>query len=127
MRARTLVTLVLASSLVACASAVVPPILLTSGKLVYPESQMQAAVEGEVLVTYDIDSNGVVSNVRVVESDASAGFGDAAVRFVQTWRFQPQKRSGVPEAVYGIQSRISFVLDSGEAPAYMDSLKQELP
>ena len=123
MSMKSITLVVVACILSACASSVVPPILLNSGELVYPKSEMRAAVEGVVTISYDIDERGYVTNVQIVDSGPSREFGIAAVKFVRTWRFQPQKRSGVPEPVYGVESRISFVLDSGEAPSYLEYVK----
>lgn len=97
--------------LAACGSALVPPILLESGSLVYPEAQKNAEIQGWVLVAYDVDQTGEVNNVRVADSYPKGVFDQAAIEFVRTWRFQPQKRAGTPEAVPNMQSRISFTLD----------------
>ena len=108
--------------LTSCGTSVVPPILLESGRLIYPSESRDENVEGSVLITYDIDEEGEVSNIRVVSSTPTGVFDDAAVNFVRTWRFQPQKRSGEPEAVENIQSRISFTLEDGEA-SYLEFIE----
>ena len=111
-----------ASLLLSCATAVVPPILLESGFLEYPVSKKRAGIEEVVVVVYDISARGTVSNVRLVDENQRSEFSDAAIRYVRTWRFQPQKREGKPEPVYGVESRISFVIDSGE-PTYSDYIR----
>ena len=100
--------------LAGCGTAVVPPILLESGRMVYPSASREAKVEGSVLVSYDVSEEGEVSNIRVVSSTPNDVFDQAAIDFVSTWRFQPQKRDGVPETVENIQSRISFTLQDGD-------------
>ncbi len=105
-----------------CSVGVVPPILLESGRLSYPQAQQDAKVEGSVLVTYDVSVEGKTVNIRVINSAPPNVFNAAAVAFVRTWRFQPQKRGGIPEAVKDLQSRISFTLAEGDA-SYLDFIK----
>lgn len=95
----------------ACGSAVVPPILLESGRLEYPAPQRDEKVSGWVLLSYNVNRDGVVSDIAVVDAQPAEVFNQAAMDFVRTWRFQPQKRQGVPEAVTNMQSRITFTLD----------------
>lgn len=108
--------------LASCGTSVVPPILLESGRLVYPSESREAKVEGSVLLAYDVNVEGKVSNIRVLSSSPAGVFDEAAIDFVRTWRFQPQKRSGLPEAVEGIQSRISFTLEDGDA-SYLEFIE----
>ncbi len=124
MRPNMVGTLLLAVLLLqtSCGTSVVPPILLESGRMVYPPESREAKVEGSVLVQYDVSEEGLVSNIRVVSSSPSDVFDEAAISFVRTWRFQPQKRSGVPEAVENVQSRISFTLDDGDA-SYLEFIE----
>lgn len=98
-----------------CVAGDIPPILVTSGQLEYPPSLKKEGLEGSVLVEYDVDENGLVRNLRVIESSPPGLFDAAALQFVTTWRFQPRKRNGVAEAAYRLQSRISFVLGDGDA------------
>ena len=105
-----------------CGTSVVPPILLESGRLAYPPNPKAARIEGSVVVVYNISVGGEVSDIRIVSAEPEGVFEDAAVAFVQTWRFQPQKRSGVAEAVTDIQSRISFTLADGEA-SYLEFIE----
>lgn len=109
-------------SLASCGTTVVPPILLESGRMVYPSESREAKVEGSVLVSYDVNEEGLVSDVRVLSSSPTGVFDQAAIEFVRTWRFQPQKRSGIPEAVENVQSRISFTLDDGDA-SYLEFIE----
>ncbi|MCY3857410.1 MAG: energy transducer TonB [Gammaproteobacteria bacterium] len=108
--------------LASCGTSVVPPILLESGRLVYPPDSRDANVEGSVLVAYTVNEDGEVSNVRVLSSTPTGVFDEAAIDFVRTWLFQPQKRSGVPEPVENVQSRISFTLEDGEA-SYLEFIE----
>ena len=105
-----------------CGTSVVPPILLESGRLVYPSESREAKVEGSVLVVYNVNEEGLVSNIRVVSSSPAGVFDQAAIEFIRTWRFQPQKRSGVAEAVENVESRISFTLEDGEA-SYLEFIE----
>lgn len=124
MRSKTVAFLliVVLFSLASCGTSVVPPILLESGRMVYPSESREAKVEGSVLVSYDVNEEGLVSNIRVLSSSPTGVFDEAAIQFVRTWRFQPQKRSGIPEAVENVQSRISFTLDDGDA-SYLEFIE----
>lgn len=108
--------------LASCGTPVVPPILLESGRMAYPPESREANVEGSVLVAYDVSEEGEVSNIRVLSSTPTDVFDSAAIDFVRTWRFQPQKRNGVPEAVENVESRISFTLEHGDA-SYLEFIE----
>ena len=108
--------------MVGCGTSVVPPILLESGRMPYPEEQRKTKVEGSVLVAYDILVDGYVSNVRVISSNPEGVFDAAALHFVRSWRFQPRKRNGVPEVATDMESRISFTLSDGDA-SYLDFIE----
>lgn len=108
--------------LASCGTSVVPPILLESGRLSYPSESKHGKVEGSVLVSYSVSEEGLVSDIRVVSSSPPGVFDKEAIKFVRTWRFQPQKRSGIPEAVENVQSRISFTLDDGSA-SYLEFIE----
>ena len=107
---------------VGCATAVVPPILLESGVLEYPPSLKEQRLEGSVLVVYDVDIDGEVMNVSVVESDPPEVFDEAALAFVRTWRFQPKQVDGLPVVASAVHSRISFATDDADA-TYLEFLK----
>lgn len=60
----------------------------------YPESALEAKVEGSVMVEYDINDNGAVSNSRVLKG-LGYGCDEEAVRVVHLLRFEKVKNRGV--------------------------------
>ncbi|HEY0945817.1 MAG TPA: energy transducer TonB [Opitutaceae bacterium] len=61
----------------------------------YPYSARQNGLNGEVVVTFDVDERGVVYNARVVRS-TDREFEEPTLRAVEKWRFQPGKKDGRP-------------------------------
>lgn len=59
----------------------------------YPVALRQAGVEGGATVEFEVDATGAVVSARVRENSARE-FGDAAVRAVLRWRFEPGRKDG---------------------------------
>jgi TonB family protein len=73
----------------------VPPVLISK---VDPELTPQArtaGIEGKVLLSVDIGTDGRVSHARVIEG-LGYGLNDKAMEAVAQWRFNPGKKNGVP-------------------------------
>ena len=60
----------------------------------YPRSAVQHGVEGYVGVSFDIETDGAVTNVAVVQSSGSLELDGAAEACVSKFRYQPAKRDG---------------------------------
>ncbi|TRZ74247.1 MAG: energy transducer TonB [Bacteroidetes bacterium] len=60
----------------------------------YPETALEAKVEGSVIVEYDILDNGVVSNPRVLKG-LGYGCDEEAIRVVNLLNFEKVKNRGV--------------------------------
>jgi len=66
----------------------------------YSQAAMDTGIEGEVLLTGVVETDGSIDEVRVVESlDADLGLDDAAVEAARAWRFEPGTRNGEPVPV----------------------------
>lgn len=100
--------------LAGCAAGNRPMQLASGAGAVYPPNARAAGVEGYVVVRYDVDTEGRVSNVRVVESSPPGVFEESAVQAVSRWRFNPATRRGEPQAVEGMVSRLDFALEGAE-------------
>jgi protein TonB len=56
---------------------------------VYPPSALRLETSGEVLVEFTVDTDGTVTNARVVRATPPRVFDRAAISAVNKWRFQP--------------------------------------
>jgi protein TonB len=65
----------------------------------YPEEARHARVQGVVILQTIINTDGNVTNVKVLKSLPS-GLTEAAVGAVSSWRFKPATLEGKPVAVY---------------------------
>jgi len=101
--------------LVGCASGNRPLQLVSGTGAVYPAQARAEGVEGYVVVRSDVGVDGLVRNARVVASSPRDVFDEAAVQAVSRWRFRPPERGGEPQPVNGLQSRLDFTLEGGEA------------
>ncbi len=59
----------------------------------YPAAMRAAGIEGGAVVEFDVDASGAVVTARVVQETARE-FGDAAVRAILKWRFEPGRKDG---------------------------------
>lgn len=77
----------------------VPPRPAPGGKVApnYPVAARSLRLSGKVELEVDVDAEGGVTAVRVVQTDRpGVGFEDAATRAVERWRFVPATRGAVP-------------------------------
>jgi protein TonB len=59
----------------------------------YPAALRAAGIAGSALIEFDVDASGAVVTARVVQETARE-FGDAAVRAILKWRFEPGRKDG---------------------------------
>ena len=74
----------------------------------YPESALEAKVEGSVIVEYDIDDNGTVSNPHVLKG-IGYGCNEEAIRVVNLLQFEKVKNRGV-RVKMTTKTNINFIL-----------------
>lgn len=82
--------------------------------LVYPEAALKARIEGTVLVEYDINHEGVVTDTRVLQS-LGHGCDEEAVRVIRMLRFDVGKNRGV-KVLFHKKTQIRFTLPIPAAP-----------
>ncbi len=112
-----LTLLILLFILVACNALNNTPLKLLSGQgPIYPENLQDSGVQGYVVLSYGVNVNGEVIDIRIVESDPAGVFDSAAVETVSSWRFSAKIVDGVALPSRDVISRISFTL-SDEPPA----------
>ena len=55
----------------------------------YPSAALRDGQSGQVLVEFTVNTDGSVSNPRVVRAEPARVFDRAALAAVRRWRFQP--------------------------------------
>jgi len=76
----------------------------------YPPVASRKSLEGFVTVRFDVNANGTVTNVTVVESSSKV-FEKAAIKAAQKFRFKARVVDGVPQPSYGLQNRFVFKME----------------
>jgi len=72
-----------------------PPVVIYKVEPDYADEARKAHLQGTVLVAVDIDEQGRVSRVRVLQP-LGLGLDEKAVDAVQRWRFRPALKDGKP-------------------------------
>ena len=79
----------------------------------YPDRcQRRAAKLEEVILEFDVSTEGVPENIQIVESTNSC-FNEAAERAVAQWRYRPKMVSGEPVVRKNVTTLITFELVGG--------------
>jgi protein TonB len=62
---------------------------------IYPEAELRAGVEGTVLLSTEVKSDGKVGTIEVKQGvEGHLAFSDAAMAAVQQWCFEPARKNG---------------------------------
>lgn len=77
----------------------------------YPPAALRRGLEGTVVVEFDVGADGLVGNVRVVES-SDAVFDEAAINAAQRFRFKPRVVDGIPLATPGKRYLFRFRMEA---------------
>ncbi|MBZ5576155.1 MAG: TonB family protein [Acidobacteriia bacterium] len=77
---------------------VTAPALLTKVEPQYTEEARLAKYQGTVIVSVDIDANGVAQNMRVVRG-LGLGLDEQALKAIAQWTFKPGTQNGQPVPV----------------------------
>ncbi|MEI7037539.1 energy transducer TonB [Fulvimonas yonginensis] len=101
---------VAATSAPAAAPVLTEPVLIKAVQPRYPTLARRSNQEGWVIVSYNIDTEGNVNNVRVVDAQPRHLFDREATDAVERWKFKPATRNGVPVEA-SRQQRIVFKLN----------------
>jgi len=87
-----------------------PPRLLVPVRPLYPLQARQRGIEGYVDIEFEIEADGTVKTVRVVDSKPPRVFDDSACSAARRWRFSVPLKSGRAVRVLARQ-RIRFRLE----------------
>jgi protein TonB len=86
------------------------PVELQKGRPEYTTDAMRARVQGSILVSCIVRTDGVCGDIRVLRSmNPPFGLDEQAIKAASAWRFRPGTRQGVPVAVR-VTMEIAFVL-----------------
>ncbi len=99
----------------------VQPIVRTPPE--YPPSALENGVEGYVQLEFDVTAQGLVDDVRAIESSAEM-FEEPAIRAVSTWRYLPRIAGGKRAPSRDIQTIIRFALSREPAAVNLQRLPQ---
>ncbi len=97
-----------------CATQDRPLQLLAGQGPVYPEAARTAAIEGEVVVAYDVFEDGRVHNARVVSSRPANIFDEAALNAVRSWQFRAPVVDGHAQKAKNLHSTVVFKLGGAD-------------
>jgi protein TonB len=78
----------------------------------YPPRALSRGIEGYVIVQFTISATGSVKDLIVVEAKPEGIFDEAAMRAVARWRYNPKVEEGVAVERVGVQTMITFKLES---------------
>ncbi len=72
------------------------PVVKKSVSPEYPESARESGFEGRVVLSGIVETNGTVSNIKVLKSSQHQAIDDAAIAAFQQFEFEPGKVDGQP-------------------------------
>lgn len=76
----------------------------------YPREQAKRGHEGWVILSFDIDTYGFVTNVELESKHGAHGFAKQAKRAVKKWRYAPKIVDGKPQVAEGMRVQLDFKL-----------------
>ena len=83
---------------------------LSSGRFLYPKSAQRRSIEGEVTIEFNVGIDGKVSSAFIVEANPPGRFDSSALRYVNSFVYEPYRLNGTPVEVERISVRIPFRL-----------------
>lgn len=75
----------------------------------YPIEARNRGLQGQARVAVDVDANGNVTNVRIIQSSGHAELDEAAIRQARQWKFTPSASGR-----QGIGAKVDFQLEGSE-------------
>ena len=83
---------------------------LSAGRFLYPKSAQRRSIEGEVVIEFNVGIDGTVSSAFIVEANPPGRFDSSALRYVNSFVYEPFRLNGTPVEVERIIVRIPFRL-----------------
>jgi protein TonB len=78
----------------------------------YPARALERGIEGWALVEFTISATGTTKDVTAVTSEPPGIFEQAAVRAVQSWKYNPKVQNGNPIERQGMRVKLNFKLNN---------------
>ena len=83
---------------------------VSAGRFLYPKSAQRRSIEGEVTIEFNVGIDGKVSSAFIVEANPPGRFDSSALRYVNSFAYEPYRLNGTPVEVERISVRIPFRL-----------------
>ena len=83
---------------------------MSTGRFLYPKSAQRRSIEGEVTIEFNVGIDGTVSSAFIVEANPPGRFDSSALRYVNSFVYEPYRLNGTPVEVERISVRIPFRL-----------------
>lgn len=80
---------------------------------IYPQKALRMRKEGFVRMSFIINTDGTVRDIKVIKSNPARFFDDAAIRAIKKWKFKPKLENGKAVIQEGEQT-ITFSLGNKE-------------
>ncbi len=68
----------------------------------FPDAMSAACLEGIVIMSMIVDTNGVPSDPHVMHSDGGPVMAYAALEAIRQWRFKPARYDGIPVDIFSV-------------------------
>lgn len=83
---------------------------LNGAQIEYPPDMEAAQKEGRVILSCDVETTGSTSNCHVISSSGGQSFVRAAMKYVNSARYRPATKNGMPVKELGHRYTINFRL-----------------
>ena len=83
---------------------------ISAGRFLYPKSAQRRNIEGAVTIEFNVGIDGRVSSAFIVEANPPGRFDSSALRYVNSFLYEPYRQNGTPVEVERISVRIPFRL-----------------
>jgi TonB family protein len=98
----------LASSAVHPDPVVTRAVLISSPRPQYPDNALKHGIEGDVVVLFTIDTRGAVKDAVIEQSRPAGVFDLAALRAIESARYQPRTEAGLAVVTPKVRKRFVF-------------------
>ena len=83
---------------------------ISAGRFLYPKSAQRRNIEGAVTIEFNVGIDGRVASAFIVEANPPGRFDSSALRYVNSFVYEPYRQNGTPVEVERISVRIPFRL-----------------